>query len=238
MKAILTPDISPALGLVIFKPNRDLLPLFEQGRVLISPVPDTLKSVNSGEVPVIPQPLIDNPGLQSFFMSEPVMNHAGGLAMLTESLKFTVGDVCQATEEDEDKYHYHRFCSLQTDCGPVWVCHHCDNRYRENGATDALRERAKRQRIEWVVMRIRQILRKEPDHVLSMQELCWWAFSAGIANMIPEYLVMEASGIYCNDRTVKPVYKESDIVVEDYSENPTHKRHLVKLCEQAIRQEH
>lgn len=50
MKAILTPEISPKLGIVLFKPGPNLLPLF-RGRVLVSPAPACLAHLPSGQIP-------------------------------------------------------------------------------------------------------------------------------------------------------------------------------------------
>jgi hypothetical protein len=40
VRALLTPEIVPRLGVVLFKPGRELMPLFTGGRVLIERQPE------------------------------------------------------------------------------------------------------------------------------------------------------------------------------------------------------
>lgn len=216
MKAILTPDISPAMGLVIFKPSKELLPLFQNGRVVISPELPHLKHVVSGPIPNAKQPLANKRGLEGFFNADEVIRKLGGISMLTEYVKTLSNGQCQATEEDEDKYHFHRFCALHTESGVVWVCHHHDNHYRDNGATEALNELARNQRVEWVIARICEALGKDYDHVLSLQELCWWAFTHGAAHLLTDYIMREAAGMQTRMDEIKSEYKESETIVEHY----------------------
>ena len=216
MKAILTPDISPAMGLVIFKPSKELLPLFENGRVVISPEPAHMKNIVSGPIPHAKQPLANKRGLEGFFNSDEVIRKLGGIGILTEHVKTLSNGLCQATEEDEDKYHFHRFCALHTESGVVWVCHHHDNHYRNNGPTEALNELARSQRVEWIIGGICQALGKESDHVLSLQELCWWAFTHNTANLLTDYVMREAAGMSTRIDEIKSEYKESELVVEHY----------------------
>ncbi|WP_432264350.1 hypothetical protein [Escherichia coli] len=37
MRALLTPEIAPRMGIVLFRPGSELMPLFMQGRVLLEP---------------------------------------------------------------------------------------------------------------------------------------------------------------------------------------------------------
>lgn len=51
MRALLTPEIAPRMGIVLFRPGSELMPLFMQGRVLLEPEPERYSSFASGAVP-------------------------------------------------------------------------------------------------------------------------------------------------------------------------------------------
>lgn len=40
MRALLTPEIAPRMGVVLLRPGADLMPMFMRGRVLIEPAPE------------------------------------------------------------------------------------------------------------------------------------------------------------------------------------------------------
>ncbi|EOD2054951.1 TPA: hypothetical protein ACOR7B_004743, partial [Salmonella enterica] len=44
MRALLTPEIAPRMGVVLFRPGSELMPLFMQGRVLLEPEPEQFSS--------------------------------------------------------------------------------------------------------------------------------------------------------------------------------------------------
>ncbi|MGT4443677.1 DUF968 domain-containing protein, partial [Klebsiella pneumoniae] len=50
MRGLLTPEIVPRLGVVLFKPGKDLMSLFAQGRVLITPQPEYMAGFPTGKV--------------------------------------------------------------------------------------------------------------------------------------------------------------------------------------------
>ncbi|EHX9434961.1 hypothetical protein SC294_004833, partial [Escherichia coli] len=56
MRALLTPEIAPRMGIVLFRPGSELMPLFMQGRVLLEPEPERYSSFASGAVPAASQP--------------------------------------------------------------------------------------------------------------------------------------------------------------------------------------
>ena len=58
MRALLTPEIAPRMGIVLFRPGSELMPLFMQGRVLLEPEPERYSSFASGAVPAASQPMI------------------------------------------------------------------------------------------------------------------------------------------------------------------------------------
>ena len=47
MRALLTPEIAPRMGIVLFRPGSELMPLFMQGRVLLEPEPKRYSSFAS-----------------------------------------------------------------------------------------------------------------------------------------------------------------------------------------------
>ncbi|OUF88138.1 hypothetical protein G97194_003803 [Escherichia coli] len=57
MRALLTPEIAPRMGIVLFRPGSELMPLFMQGRVLLEPEPERYSSFASGAVPAASQPV-------------------------------------------------------------------------------------------------------------------------------------------------------------------------------------
>ncbi|VFS35730.1 putative cytoplasmic protein [Salmonella enterica subsp. enterica serovar Typhimurium] len=48
MRALLTPEIAPRMGVVLFRPGSELMPLFMQGRVLLEPEPEQYSSFACG----------------------------------------------------------------------------------------------------------------------------------------------------------------------------------------------
>ena len=70
MRALLTPEIAPRMGIVLFRPGSELMPLFMQGRVLLEPEPERYSSFASGAVPAASQPLADDPAVRAVFRNE------------------------------------------------------------------------------------------------------------------------------------------------------------------------
>ncbi|ENC8741626.1 DUF968 domain-containing protein [Escherichia coli] len=73
MRALLTPEIAPRMGIVLFRPGSELMPLFMQGRVLLEPEPERYSSFASGAVPAASQPLADDPAVRAVFRNEAVI---------------------------------------------------------------------------------------------------------------------------------------------------------------------
>ncbi len=73
MRALLTPEIAPRMGVVLFRPGSELMPLFMQGRVLLEPEPEQFSSFASGAVPAVSQPLADDPAVRDVFCNESVI---------------------------------------------------------------------------------------------------------------------------------------------------------------------
>ncbi|EFM3601426.1 hypothetical protein HB239_005163, partial [Escherichia coli] len=82
MRALLTPEIAPRMGIVLFRPGSELMPLFMQGRVLLEPEPERYSSFASGAVPAASQPLADDPVVRAVFRNEAVIRRAGGVECL------------------------------------------------------------------------------------------------------------------------------------------------------------
>lgn len=88
VRALLTPEIVPRLGVVLFKPGRELMRLFSAGRVLVEAEPQNMARLPSGRVPDARQPLADDPTLHVFFSDERVIRAAGGFPALERWLKY------------------------------------------------------------------------------------------------------------------------------------------------------
>ncbi|ENX6802034.1 TPA: hypothetical protein KC753_002597, partial [Escherichia coli O146] len=86
MRVLLRPVLVPELGLVVIKPGRELLPVFHRGRVLVEPEPKSMRSLPSGVVPVVCQPLAEDKSLLPFFSNERVIRAAGGAGALSDWL--------------------------------------------------------------------------------------------------------------------------------------------------------
>lgn len=82
MRAILTPEIAPMSGVVLFRPGTELLWLFRQGRVVIEPPSEAIQHLPSGLIPEAHQPLTDDANMQAIFVNERVIQRAGGLSSL------------------------------------------------------------------------------------------------------------------------------------------------------------
>ncbi|EOH6440349.1 hypothetical protein ACMCN8_002352, partial [Salmonella enterica] len=98
MRALLTPEIAPRMGVVLFRPGSELMPLFMQGRVLLEPEPEQFSSFASGVVPAVSQPLADDPAVRDVFRNESVIYRAGGLDSLESWL--LRGNGCQWPHSD------------------------------------------------------------------------------------------------------------------------------------------
>lgn len=82
MRALLTPEIAHRMGVVLFRPGAELMPLFMRGRVLLEPEPESMASYDTGPVPAAVQPLADDPVMSGIFENQRVIQRAGGLSSL------------------------------------------------------------------------------------------------------------------------------------------------------------
>ncbi|MBJ3419592.1 hypothetical protein JGB90_23015, partial [Salmonella enterica subsp. enterica serovar London] len=93
MRALLTPEIAPRMGIVLFRPGSELMPLFMQGRVLLEPEPEQFSSFASGAVPAVSQPLADEHAERDVFGKELDIYGGGSLDSLESWL--LRGNGCQ-----------------------------------------------------------------------------------------------------------------------------------------------
>ena len=61
MRALLTPEIAPRMGVVLLRPGADLMPMFRRGRVLIEPAPEKYSDYATGAIPPATQQLAGDP---------------------------------------------------------------------------------------------------------------------------------------------------------------------------------
>lgn len=99
MRALLTPEIAPRMGIVLFRPGSELMPLFMQGRVLLEPEPERYSSFASGAVPAASQPLADDPAVRAVFRHEAVIRRAGGVY----SAAIFLIQICISFDTDEKR---------------------------------------------------------------------------------------------------------------------------------------
>lgn len=181
MRALLTPEVAPRTGIVLFKPGSDLMSLF-RGRVLITLPPGDMENLPSGRINDSAQPLLDDQQLAEFFASERVITAAGGLVALRGWLEGVT--YCQC--ETEDGYHYHELTTLDVGTGAISVCHHHDNLLRQNGVPQSLEATAAINVAAWVISAACNQMGLGRDHLMTLPELCWWASLRGVIDLIPE----------------------------------------------------
>ncbi|HCU0293729.1 TPA: DUF968 domain-containing protein [Citrobacter sedlakii] len=208
MRALLTPEVVPRLGVVLLKPGKELMHLFSAGRVLVESEPENMARLSTGRVPDARQPLAEDEALIPFFIDERVIRAAGGLPGLEHWL---VRNVCECQYPHSD-YHHHELVTMRHAPGAMMLCWHCDNKLREQ-STELLVGIARRNLIDWIIDTVLVGLRFNRERELSFAELCWWAIYVGVADAIPEELA--ARVMQMPYEPISSVYKESDIIAAD-----------------------
>lgn len=208
MRALLTPEVVPRLGVVLLKPGKELMRLFSAGRVLVESEPENMARLSTGRVPDARQPLAEDESLIPFFTDERVIRAAGGLSGLDHWLERNIGE-CQYPHSD---YHHHELVTMRYAPGAMMLCWHCDNKLREQ-STALLAGIARRNVIDWIIDTVLVGLRFNRERELSIAELCWWAIYVGVADAIPEELA--ARVMQMPYEPFPSVYKESDIIAAD-----------------------
>lgn len=173
MRALLTPEIAPRTGIVLFKPGPELLKLFKSRVVISTPTMD-MADMPSGRLNDGTQPLLDEPSLIPFFSHERVIAAAGGpnaLASFVQSF-----GCCQW--EQSEAWHHHEFTVSEIENGLVSLCYSHDNEFRENGVPGSLDNIAKGNTALWII--------RAACSQMALPELCWWASLNDLIELIPE----------------------------------------------------
>ncbi|WP_241616826.1 DUF968 domain-containing protein [Rosenbergiella epipactidis] len=181
MRAILTPDVAPLTGTVIFKPGNELLSLFRSGKVLVSNVPENLRDTPSGRLSDSVQPLIDNPSIIDFMCQDEVIAAAGGSEVLRDHVRRF--HCCQFESEE---YHHKHYTTLKSGTGYVSLCYTHDNNFHDVHIPQPLQDVAKLNTANWVIGRVIYKLSLPEGHQLTLPELCCWAFVKGLVHLLPE----------------------------------------------------
>lgn len=204
MRALLTPEIAPRMGIVLFRPGSELMPLFMQGRVLLEREPERYSSFASGAVPAASQPLADDPAVRAVFRNEAVIRRAGGVECLESWLLREKG--CQWPHSD---WHSENMTTMRHAPGAIRLCWHCDNQLRDQ-FTERLESMATDNSARWVLSVVRRDLGFDDSHVVTMPELCWWLIRNDLADALPESAARKA--LRLPKPVVPSVTRESDLV--------------------------
>lgn len=184
MRAILTPCIQRELGIVMFRPGGELMPMFMAGRVLISNEPEFMKSLPAGAMANAEQELAQDPALQGFFNDERVISAAGHVDGLENWLSRRDGG-CQWPHDENDNFHMSEMTFLRYDLGSVRLCWHHDHRLRGMDI-DQMGELARRNLAEWILDAVRSAFMFPEHHQVTLPELCWWAAINNVIQAMPE----------------------------------------------------
>ncbi|MEB6627262.1 DUF968 domain-containing protein [Escherichia coli] len=205
MRVLVTPEIAHRLGIVLFRPGPDAMPLFMQGRVLVEPEPKSMRSLPSGVVPAVRQPLAEDKSLLPFFSNERVIRAAGGAGALSDWLLRHVKS-CQWPHGD---YHHSETVIHRYGTGAMVLCWHCDNQLRDQ-TSESLEQLAHQNLSAWMIDVIRHAMNGTQERELSLAELSWWAVCNQVADALPETVLRRSLGLRAEK--IRSVYRESDIV--------------------------
>lgn len=126
MRALLTPEIAPRMGVVLLRPGADLMPMFRRGRVLIEPAPEKYSDYATGAIPPATQPLAEDPVLKPVFENKDVILRAGGISSLEAELERRFE--CQYPH---GSWHSENFTLFRHEPGSIRLCWACDNLLRD-----------------------------------------------------------------------------------------------------------
>lgn len=133
MKLLLTPYIQPDLGVVLLKPEAELLEQLKQhSRVIISDVPKSLNKWPSGALTGNEQPLLNNKDIIGFLNNEKVIQAMGGLVSMNMWIGRNI-HCCQINDE-HDSYHHHELTTTWHKDGVIRTCWYHDNHIRNSSA--------------------------------------------------------------------------------------------------------
>lgn len=204
MRALLTPEVAPRMGIVLFRPGADLMALFTRGRVLLEAEPQGYVNFATGAIPSAVQPLAADPAMLPVFENEKVINAAGGLPGLDYWLEQEL--TCQWALSD---YHSHNFTTLRRHPGAIRLCWHCDNQQREQ-TTERQAGIARANLVSWILSVACRELAFPPEHELTLPEFCWWLVTKDVADVIPESIARKA--LRMPQEIHQSVMRESEIV--------------------------
>lgn len=204
MRALLTPEIAPRMGIVLFRPGADLMALFARGRVLLEAEPQGYANFATGAIPPASQPLAVDPQMAIVFENKKVINAAGGLSALDNWLEQQF--ICQWELSD---YHSNNFTTLRRDPGSIRLCWHCDNHQREQ-TNDRQAGIARANLVSWILSVACRELGFPPEHELTLPEFCWWLVTRDVADAIPESIARKV--LRLPQEQHQSVMRESDIV--------------------------
>ncbi|HAV8632073.1 TPA: DUF968 domain-containing protein [Escherichia coli] len=205
MRVLVTPEIAHRLGIVLFRPGPDAMPLFMQGRVLVEPEPKSMRGLPSGVVPAVRQPLAEDKSLLPFFSDERVIRAAGGAGALSDWLLRHVKS-CQWPHGD---YHHSETVIHSYGTGAMVLCWHCDNQLRDQ-TSESLEHLAQQNLSAWMIDVIRHAMNGTQERELSLAELSWWAVCNQVAGALPEAVLRRSLGLHAEK--IRSVYRESDII--------------------------
>ncbi|MCZ6217061.1 DUF968 domain-containing protein [Escherichia coli] len=205
MRVLVTPEIAHRLGIVLFRPGPDAMPLFMQGRVLVEPEPKSMRGLPSGVVPAARQPLAEDKSLLPFFSDERVIRAAGGAGALSDWLLRHVKS-CQWPHGD---YHHSETVIHRYGAGAMVLCWHCDNQLRDQ-TSESLGQLAHQNLSAWMIDVIRHAMNGTQERELSLAELSWWAVCNQVVDALPETVLRRSLGLRAEK--IRSVYRESDII--------------------------
>lgn len=180
MRALLTPFIQRELGVIILKPDAELLP-YLSGRLLVATEPEEFKSLPAGLLPVTDQLLANDPRLLPFFEQERVINAAGGPRVLEAWVK----QLKECQWHDPDDTHVQNLTTLRYGKRSIRLCWHHDNKLREH-TLPRLEQLATTNLITWIISTVCSHFRLPESHQLTMPELCWWAAVNEVSDLLPD----------------------------------------------------
>lgn len=210
MKAILTPYYQPELGLIILKPGTELLKqISTSSRIIISQMEDEHTGAKSGIIQNV-QPLLNNNHIDPFIFHDTVVNKLKNLYSFDTWLNNRFN--CQL---EDGQYCYHEFVNEKIENSAIRVCWHHN---KDLIVDDKIKNIAKRNLKQFLIDCIINQLKFNSNHLLSIQELGWWALINQVHELIPENMAR-----ILHNREIeqyKSVYRESDLIASDVRSGP------------------
>lgn len=204
MRVLLTPEVAPMTGVVIFRPGSELMHLFRRGRVLIEPQSESMTALPSGLLPETEQVLKDDPLMRDVFENQRVINRAGGLPSLDAWLERKLE--CQYPHSE---WHDRNYTITRHAPGAIRTCWGCDLKIRDQ-FTESLAGIARENLVSWLLKVVNGQLGFSEDHVLTLPEFCWWMIRNDLADEIPEAVAHKV--LRLKSEPIRSVTRESDIV--------------------------